>query len=321
VEHLAVKFPQRSVTTGFRDIAGRIVLLDREPGADISHVGDQCIRLIRERLGLSVSVGVGGGIADIGRAGDSYREALEALLYGKLIGGDHVVSFGEDLRLERATWKLPVSGIEEAAFFVKAGAEKQAAEAVDRLFGALSDTRGATIEQAYSVAVHFVSLLDGALTAIGLPRSELEWDVASVLGSVFQAGTITELNRRIVLLAKRVSESIRRSRLVKKDRMIDKVRNYVTEEFADPGLTLSSVSEKFDYNASYLSRAFKQAIGSSFTDYLLRLRMAAAVKLIDETDLKAYQIAERVGIKDPYYFSYCFKKVLGVSIQDYKKIP
>ena len=142
-----------------------------------------------------------------------------------------------------------------------------------------------------------------------------------MLGGVFQAGTITELNRRIVLLAKRVSESIRRSRLVKKDRMIDKVRNYVTEEFADPGLTLSSVSEKFDYNASYLSRAFKQAIGSSFTDYLLRLRMAAAVKLIDETDLKAYQIAERVGIKDPYYFSYCFKKVLGVSIQDYKKIP
>jgi AraC-like DNA-binding protein len=47
--------------------------------------------------------------------------------------------------------------------------------------------------------------------------------------------------------------------------------------------------------------------------------MEEAVKLLNETDWKAYQIADKIGIKDPFYFSNCFKKVMGVSIQEYKK--
>lgn len=60
-------------------------------------------------------------------------------------------------------------------------------------------------------------------------------------------------------------------------------------------------------------------MGQGFTDYLLKLRIDEAVKLMDETDWKAYQIAGKVGIKDPYYFSHRFKKVTGVSIQEYKR--
>ncbi|MFC5471542.1 helix-turn-helix domain-containing protein [Cohnella suwonensis] len=84
-------------------------------------------------------------------------------------------------------------------------------------------------------------------------------------------------------------------------------------------ISLSSVSQKFQLNASYLSRIFKEETSQSFTDYLLKLRMDEALNLLSGTTLKAYQIAEKVGIMDPYYFSHRFKKVFGVSLQEYKR--
>jgi two-component system response regulator YesN len=47
--------------------------------------------------------------------------------------------------------------------------------------------------------------------------------------------------------------------------------------------------------------------------------MEKAMKLLRETDMKAYQIAEHVGIVDPHYFGICFKKYTGVSVNDFKK--
>ena len=44
-----------------------------------------------------------------------------------------------------------------------------------------------------------------------------------------------------------------------------------------------------------------------------------SMQLMDETGMKAYEIAEQVGIKDAHYFSYLFKKTQGMTPSDYRK--
>ena len=46
---------------------------------------------------------------------------------------------------------------------------------------------------------------------------------------------------------------------------------------------------------------------------LSRIRMEEAKKLLRTTNLKNYEIAERVGFADPHYFSVAFKKATGKS--------
>jgi two-component system response regulator YesN len=48
--------------------------------------------------------------------------------------------------------------------------------------------------------------------------------------------------------------------------------------------------------------------------------MKKAEKLLRETDLKGYQVGEKVGIKDSHYFSIIFKKYTGISINNFRKI-
>jgi two-component system, response regulator YesN len=105
----------------------------------------------------------------------------------------------------------------------------------------------------------------------------------------------------------------------KAKKIIQDVKEYIDCNYSRPDMMFSEVAKKFFVNPSYLSRTFKEETGLTFGDYVNKLRMEKAIELFNQTDKKAYEIAEDVGISDSHYFSVCFKKFTGVSINEYKK--
>lgn len=81
-------------------------------------------------------------------------------------------------------------------------------------------------------------------------------------------------------------------------------------------ITLNDMSSKLFMSRNYLNRIFKQVMGETFKDYVIRLRMEKAKALILEGDLLIYEIAEKVGYKNIPYFSTIFKKYFGVNPSD-----
>ena len=102
--------------------------------------------------------------------------------------------------------------------------------------------------------------------------------------------------------------------------VIQQVLEYVREHLSDQDLSLSTVAAHFFLNSSYLSRLFKREVGEPFIEYLTKARIERAIWYLENTDKKAYEIAELVGVVDATYFSKCFKKNRGMSIHDYKKV-
>ncbi|GAE08317.1 two-component response regulator yesN [Paenibacillus sp. JCM 10914] len=56
----------------------------------------------------------------------------------------------------------------------------------------------------------------------------------------------------------------------------------------------------------------------TYGQYVMQIRMEMAKELLRSSDLKAFEIAERVGYADPNYFSFCFKKQAGISPKEYR---
>ena len=54
-------------------------------------------------------------------------------------------------------------------------------------------------------------------------------------------------------------------------------------------------------------------------DYINQVRIENAMRLLDETHMKTYEVSEAVGFTDESYFSRIFKKVTGVRPTEYKK--
>ncbi len=93
--------------------------------------------------------------------------------------------------------------------------------------------------------------------------------------------------------------------------------NYISENY-DKDLRLSDVSRRIFLSEGYLSRIFKAETGYSFTEWLHHVRIEKAKELIAHSDLKYYEIAEKVGYKDYKYFSAYFNKLCGCSAKEYK---
>ncbi|UWP57891.1 response regulator [Ruminococcus gauvreauii] len=101
--------------------------------------------------------------------------------------------------------------------------------------------------------------------------------------------------------------------------LIRKVKLYITQHYAED-LSLGMLSNQAFLSPSYLSKLFKHHEGINLSTYLQNVRVEQAKVLLLTTNLKTYEIAERVGIPDPIYFSRIFKKVTGIRPKDFRKM-
>lgn len=101
--------------------------------------------------------------------------------------------------------------------------------------------------------------------------------------------------------------------------LIRNVVNYIDQHLsADLGLSL--LAEEFDKNPSYLSNAFKKEVGETLTSYIGKKRIQTSLRYFNTTTMSVAEVAEAVGIPDFGYFSKLFKKHVGVSPREYKKM-
>lgn len=94
--------------------------------------------------------------------------------------------------------------------------------------------------------------------------------------------------------------------------VINQVKFYLEMHYAED-VSLHSVARSFDLNSSYLSRIFSEKEHQSFIDYLSRIRMKKAVELLQNSNLRIYEVCERIGYPSPEHFSRTFKKMIGKS--------
>lgn len=102
------------------------------------------------------------------------------------------------------------------------------------------------------------------------------------------------------------------------DSVFDDILFYINQNYSQP-LKLESIAPLFGYNSSYLGKLFSQKMGLSFNSYLDQIRLMEAVKLLDATSLKVYEIAEKVGYRNVDYFHQKFRRQYGKSPAEYRK--
>ena len=95
--------------------------------------------------------------------------------------------------------------------------------------------------------------------------------------------------------------------------MFEMIREYVDNHYRDSSLCLSGVASIFSYTEKYLSSLFKKHMQLGFNQYVNRLRIAHALRLIENGCDSVREIALESGFSDALYFSKVFKKKVGMT--------
>lgn len=91
---------------------------------------------------------------------------------------------------------------------------------------------------------------------------------------------------------------------------INLAKQYIINNF-NKNITLKEVADEVFLSQNYLSELFKKEVGEGFYDFLSRYRINVAKDLLLKTNLKIYEIAEKVGYNDSITFGRAFKKIIG----------
>ncbi|MGI5898540.1 MAG: response regulator transcription factor [Christensenellales bacterium] len=99
----------------------------------------------------------------------------------------------------------------------------------------------------------------------------------------------------------------------------DKMIRYINDNYTKE-LRLSDLSGMFFINYSYCCQLFSKELGTTFTKYLTQLRIQKACKLLLASSCSILKVSEKVGFNDYFYFTKVFKKVIGVTPSQYRKM-
>ena len=113
-------------------------------------------------------------------------------------------------------------------------------------------------------------------------------------------------------------DTVYESRNIKNSALLGEAVRYIRENYNE-NLSLEDVAQKVFISPYYLSHLFREELGITFLEYLTRIRIEEAKKLLQDRSLTIFDISARVGYEDPGYFSKVFKKNMGVSPNQYRK--
>lgn len=86
----------------------------------------------------------------------------------------------------------------------------------------------------------------------------------------------------------------------------------------EKGYNVSDVTAALHLSRSYVHTIFKKFTESSPQQFLLNLRIDEAKEILKETDYSIQAVASLVGYKDQFTFSKAFKRIVGVSPQEFR---
>ena len=98
-------------------------------------------------------------------------------------------------------------------------------------------------------------------------------------------------------------------------RVTDHMEHYFVSEY-----DLKFYADMLCISVSRFNHLFKECIGISPYSYYVNIRINNACALLEHTDLKIKDIAEKCGYEDAFYFARVFKKNIGQTPSEYRKL-
>lgn len=104
-------------------------------------------------------------------------------------------------------------------------------------------------------------------------------------------------------------------------------RNFITNlntflmEHLSEDLSAERLMSEFNISCNKLYDSTNEYLGHGIAEHIKALRIKEARRLLKETNLAVYEIADKVGFNDYNYFCRVFKKEVGMPAKQYRNLP
>jgi AraC-like DNA-binding protein len=102
--------------------------------------------------------------------------------------------------------------------------------------------------------------------------------------------------------------------------IVKRAKNYTRLHYTQVEFTLHDVAEYVGLSRNHFSSLFHKTTGQKFWDYVTQLRIEKAKEMLKQSSCSNFEISRAIGYESEFYFSKIFKKVVGTTAQQYRRM-
>ena len=270
---------------------------------------------VKEVIGLETSIGIGSWVRSPYELIYSYRLAAKAIDYRYLLGGNLLFDM-EEKKTDNSIFLI--NDLETLTEAIKSGDRRLMEETLGQIE---TEIKSALVEKSYACIY-----LQQVIRAIGNTCQSLSEEPEKIIAqreallkAVTEQRMFSQAAALVEKYAQEVFDELQELNSSSGQRQGMLAMDYIQKNYMDPCLSLNSICSYLNISTSYFSTIFKEMTGETFIEVLTRVRMEKAKELLENTTMKNYEIAEKVGFSDPHYFGISFKKITGKTPTEYAR--
>lgn len=301
-----------------------VVLLSVYDDPNPDRVIDITLKLLEEMrfsieryLKLCTTIGVGTACASLSNCYYSYKEAIHALDYRLVLGGNKIIYIGDVEAPEEKVFEFDELKEQELIRCLKFGSDEELGLLLEQLFRNLLDCRKSLQDFQLRLLVILTAVIKAA-NDIHIDFERLFGEGGGFISQIFRFTQADEARGWFIDICMKLKRMISSQRQTSYNLLVDQAKAYIMDHYCDPDISINKVCACLHISSGYFSNIFKRETKLTFVNYLQNVRMEAAKNLLASTDKKSFEIAELVGFSDPNYFSFCFRKKYGLSPKEYR---
>jgi len=284
--------------------------------AELFHVSREWLEMLSELLKMQVTVGIGRLTPFVRDIPDQLRELRHIVRFRDLRIDVQVMDMEEWLPVRNEGVNYPFELEKEIIQAVRLGLKDEAELGIERFVEHIVRQSGKenlvqeSMQQLLGSILHTILeagyYLNGLYEGVNLHEELSGLREPAGMARWFRATVLQPYMKMLV-----------ESKELHWKRLIETVGEYLREN-ESRDITLEQCAERFGVNPYTLSRMFKHITGVNFIDYVVKLRIDKAKRMLRDTDLKINDIADCLGYQ-PSYFIRMFKKYEGMTPGQYRE--
>ena len=270
---------------------------------------------LKELMSLDISIGVGSWARTQQELRASHELAEKAIEYRYLLGGSLLIDMEEQHPVQEIAIEDDLAELKEA---MKTGQKEQVYQILIKIEDSI---RQALMEKSRACMYlqQVIRTMDNACEDVSADMDRIREDRDELLRQITDQKFFEDACKVVQKHTDRIFEILSELNTSSSKRQARLAIDYIQKNYMDPDLSLNSICSYLNISTSYFSTIFKDETGETFTEVLIRTRMEKAKELLENTTLKNYEIAEKVGFSDPHYFGISFKKMTGCTPTEYAR--
>ncbi len=267
-------------------------------------------------MDISITIGIGRYYSDPREIHKSYLEAMHAQRQRFYLGDSQIIHVEDIPHLSTSPFNYPFHYERAVLDKVRCGDRKQAKEALHELLDGIFASK-ANMDTVKACVLELLIVLSRSAVEGGANLEQLTLLNLNCIHHLQECNNKLQVEAWMFESLDHFMDNMLENRSSMNLRVINKACDYIVKNY-HKNISLEEVAQTVHLSPFYFSRLFKQEKGYNFVDFLTKVRIEKAKKMLQNPDFTAVRIAAEVGYQDASYFSRVFRQAMGMTPNQYR---